>query len=224
MTGTLHWSHHCWARTANFIKNGKYNTFPIKWKSLDVKINGHQKSYGCTHNLSPGTMMFYDQDTQRLVAIEIMKTAETPQMIYDFIVASYPPGTTPNCIIYDFACQLQRFCVLRDPERFKNTLFLIDPLHVHNHSSKSAKTSQKKIKMKIGSCGYLLDSQLYVHEKLISANPGISEQKNSIMARCKQLVHGGSSNQRDSEENRKLLLFTAYIIERMNILNQSNRT
>ena len=41
----------------------------------------------------------------------------------------------PSVIIYDFACQLAPYCMAREPEFFKNTLFVIDEMHANGHSS-----------------------------------------------------------------------------------------
>lgn len=43
--------------------------------------------------------------------------------------------TPPQVVIYDFACQLQPYCMTREPEFFKNTLFAIDEMHAKGHSS-----------------------------------------------------------------------------------------
>jgi Kyakuja-Dileera-Zisupton transposase len=41
----------------------------------------------------------------------------------------------PSVVIYDFACQLAPYCMVREPEFFKNTLFVIDEMHANGHSS-----------------------------------------------------------------------------------------
>ncbi|KZV86252.1 hypothetical protein EXIGLDRAFT_622164, partial [Exidia glandulosa HHB12029] len=44
----------------------------------------------------------------------------------------------PKYVIYDFACALGPYCMLREAEFFKNTRFLIDKFHSSGHSSCSA--------------------------------------------------------------------------------------
>lgn len=39
----------------------------------------------------------------------------------------------PKYIIYDFACALGPYCMLREPEFWQNTRFLIDRFHQHGH-------------------------------------------------------------------------------------------
>ena len=43
--------------------------------------------------------------------------------------------TAPSVVIYDFACQLAPYCMNREPEFFKKTLFAIDEMHSNGHSS-----------------------------------------------------------------------------------------
>ena len=40
----------------------------------------------------------------------------------------------PRYVIYDFACALGPYCMLREPEFFKNTLFAIDHFHSSGHT------------------------------------------------------------------------------------------
>lgn len=40
----------------------------------------------------------------------------------------------PHVCCYDFACALGPYCMLREPEFFKNTLFVIDTFHASGHT------------------------------------------------------------------------------------------
>jgi len=40
----------------------------------------------------------------------------------------------PEIIVYDFACALQPYCVLREPDFFQDTLFTIDAFHAPDHT------------------------------------------------------------------------------------------
>jgi len=44
----------------------------------------------------------------------------------------------PSVIVYDFACALGQYCMLREPEYFKDTLFVIDKFHASGHKTCSA--------------------------------------------------------------------------------------
>ncbi|EJD36135.1 hypothetical protein AURDEDRAFT_74537 [Auricularia subglabra TFB-10046 SS5] len=40
----------------------------------------------------------------------------------------------PKTVIYDFACALAHYCMLREPKFFRNTRFLIDGFHAKGHT------------------------------------------------------------------------------------------
>ncbi|KAK7015569.1 hypothetical protein VNI00_019063 [Paramarasmius palmivorus] len=40
----------------------------------------------------------------------------------------------PKVIVYDFACQLATYCLVREARFFRETLFLIDEFHAHDHT------------------------------------------------------------------------------------------
>lgn len=42
--------------------------------------------------------------------------------------------TAPQVVVYDFACALQPYCMLREPEFFSKTLFVVDAFHAKGHS------------------------------------------------------------------------------------------
>ncbi|EJD40800.1 hypothetical protein AURDEDRAFT_69785 [Auricularia subglabra TFB-10046 SS5] len=43
--------------------------------------------------------------------------------------------TAPRVVIYDFACTLGPYCMLREAEFFKNTVFIIDKFHASGHKA-----------------------------------------------------------------------------------------
>lgn len=69
----------------------------------------------------------------------------------------------PRVIIYDFACALAPYCMAREPHFFRNTLFLIDEMHMHDHTKCSAacffttylseNVDLRRIKSSIAECG-----------------------------------------------------------------------
>lgn len=40
----------------------------------------------------------------------------------------------PDVVVYDFACALQPYCMLREPEFFSHTLFVVDAFHAKGHT------------------------------------------------------------------------------------------
>lgn len=43
-------------------------------------------------------------------------------------------GGAPEVVVYDFACALQPYCMLREPNFFSKTLFVIDAFHAKGHT------------------------------------------------------------------------------------------
>lgn len=57
----------------------------------------------------------------------------------DVFSAIYTRWTkAPDVIVYDFACALQPYCLLREPDFFQNTLFAIDNFHAADHTKCAA--------------------------------------------------------------------------------------
>jgi len=40
----------------------------------------------------------------------------------------------PEVVVYDFACALQLYCMLREPDFFSKTLFVVDAFHAKGHT------------------------------------------------------------------------------------------
>lgn len=69
----------------------------------------------------------------------------------------------PKHVIYDFACALGPYCMLREPQFFANTLFAIDDFHAQGHTKCSTaamlceyaqvNTHLKKINSSAAECG-----------------------------------------------------------------------
>src|SRR5580704_12022256 len=43
----------------------------------------------------------------------------------------------PKMVVYDFACALGPYCMVREPEFFANTLFVIEAFHLKGHTKYS---------------------------------------------------------------------------------------
>ncbi|KAJ2924191.1 hypothetical protein H1R20_g12899, partial [Candolleomyces eurysporus] len=52
--------------------------------------------------------------------------------VFSTMITRWP--VAPKRVIYDFACALGPYCMLREPEFFKNTFFAIDHFHAAGHS------------------------------------------------------------------------------------------
>ncbi|TYJ53182.1 hypothetical protein B9479_006210 [Cryptococcus floricola] len=68
------------------------------------------------------------------VAYHLMPSSEGRDDFFSMLYCHWE--TAPEkVIIYDFACALAHYCMLRAPAFFRDTRFLIDELHAHNHTA-----------------------------------------------------------------------------------------
>ncbi|KII83494.1 hypothetical protein PLICRDRAFT_81876, partial [Plicaturopsis crispa FD-325 SS-3] len=58
--------------------------------------------------------------------------AEGRNDVFSAIYTRFP--VAPEVIIYDFACQLAPYCLVREARYFRHTRFLIDEMHAHDHT------------------------------------------------------------------------------------------
>ncbi|KAL0062720.1 hypothetical protein AAF712_010415 [Marasmius tenuissimus] len=80
----------------------------------------------------------------------------------------------PDRVVYDFACALASYCMVREPEFFKNTQFLIDQFHEAGHS-------------KCGSACFL-SSYMGVDGDLGAVNSSAAQCRNSGLGRIRKSV------------------------------------
>ncbi|KAK0519539.1 hypothetical protein OC835_005589 [Tilletia horrida] len=62
-----------------------------------------------------------------------MPSAEGRDDVFSAIFTRWP--RPPSVVVYDFGCQLASYATAREPDFFANTLFVVDELHQHGHSS-----------------------------------------------------------------------------------------
>ena len=63
----------------------------------------------------------------------LMEQAESPRHVFETLLLHLPKA--PDNIVYDFACQLQTYCLNREPRFFRKSRFLVDRFHEKNHSA-----------------------------------------------------------------------------------------
>ena len=97
-----------------------------------------------------------------------MDTCESPKHPFDIFRLHFE--TAPSVIIYDNACKLHQYCLNREPQFFKHTLFAVNRFHWKGHVGCSS--------------GYCLDT--YRHSvDLRSINSQVNEQANAGLQRIR---------------------------------------
>jgi Kyakuja-Dileera-Zisupton transposase len=80
----------------------------------------------------------------------------------------------PEVVIYDFACQLAPYCLVREPEYFRDTLFVIDEMHANGHSNCSQ------------AC--FLSNYMHTTSDLLHINSNAAECSNSGLSRIRKTI------------------------------------
>ena len=73
------------------------------------------------------------------VGFHVIPTSEGRNDVFSAIYAHWP--TAPKVVVYDFACQLAPYCLLREPRFFRDTRFLVDQFHASGHTKCSRASS-----------------------------------------------------------------------------------
>lgn len=92
--------------------------------------------------------------------------------VFSALVSRWPQA--PKRIIYDFACALGPYCMLREPEFFKNTYFAIDLFHAPGHTKCSEAA--------------MLAQYANTDPRLVSLNSSAGECGNSCLRRIRKSV------------------------------------
>jgi len=80
----------------------------------------------------------------------------------------------PEIVIYDFACNLQPYCMTREPEFFAETIFLIDLFHSSGHK-------------KCGKASFL-SNYVNTNPNLLTLNSSAAECGNSGLRKIRKSV------------------------------------
>ncbi|OXB38426.1 hypothetical protein J007_01805 [Cryptococcus neoformans] len=67
------------------------------------------------------------------LAYQVMPTSEGRDDFFSLLKCFFL--VPPKVIVYDFACSLATYCMLRDPVYFAHIRFLVDELHAHGHTT-----------------------------------------------------------------------------------------
>jgi len=104
--------------------------------SVDIAESGACKKYYSTYKKKPtltgGLMAIWCQHLICLGFHKIPK-AEGRDDVFSGLYVYFEKA--PEVVVYDFACQLGDYSMAREPEFFKDTLFVIDEMYAKGHSA-----------------------------------------------------------------------------------------
>jgi hypothetical protein len=127
-------------KTGSYYGRNPYRLRPF-YEGKDVDKIGSVKDEGACRklystysksNLTGGLMAFW---CPHLVCLgfHAIPACEGRDDVFSAMLCYW--DVAPEVIIYDFACQLAPYCLAREPEFFRDTLFVIDEMHANGHSS-----------------------------------------------------------------------------------------
>ena len=120
------------------VKLADYPNFPIIRGLANYDANKHNEVNGCrksaksTSSLNPGMFLTFCPHGICL-GFQVMINKESPRVPFEMLMTRFKE--MPTEVIYDNACHLHVYALKREPNRFKNTRFMIDRLHAKNHVS-----------------------------------------------------------------------------------------
>ncbi|KAJ7576048.1 hypothetical protein C8J56DRAFT_1062435 [Mycena floridula] len=108
-----------------------------KQKKSEVCGDKCSKFYGsyCGRTLSGGLMIMWCKHSI-CYGFHCIQEAEGCDDVFSAIVTHWPKA--PHHIIYDFACALGPYCMLREPDFFADTQFMVDAFHAQGHTKCSS--------------------------------------------------------------------------------------
>ena len=158
--------------TGSFYGCPKIRVRPIY--SRDHSIHDKQttschKNFDKSQKMSGGCMFLWCKH-RICLGFHIIPTAEGRNDVFSAILTHWPKA--PEVIVYDYACQLQEYCLAREPTYFRNTVFLVDRLHVKNHT-------------KCSECFDMGEYHQSGSNKYFNFNDSAAESGNSLLARIR---------------------------------------
>ncbi len=159
--------------------------------SADNSETGSCKKYYSTYkkkqSLTGGLMAFWCQHLVCLGFHKIPK-AEGRNDVFSGLYVYFDKA--PDVVVYDFACQLSDYAMSREPEFFKDTLFVVDEMHANGHSA----CSQASFSSNYMQCS----------PRLQEVNTSAAECSNSGLSRIRKSISYMS-------QNHAILLIYVYI-------------
>lgn len=108
--------------------------------SGELSCNKSQRS---TKKLIPGMMLVWCTCCRRCVCFAIMRDAESPRTLFELLFTHWEEP--PECLQFDNGCNVQTYCLKREPEHFSRMRVLIDEAHYRGHTNCSKNYSTGKL-------------------------------------------------------------------------------
>ena len=109
-------------------------TYDYDSESKTLKHVGECNKYYHEFNaMSNGICTFKCLEHEEMIGYHVMREPEGLNDYFSLLITIYKDNDAPKLVLCDNACQLNRYCMHREPQKFKNTLFLNDEIHSKGH-------------------------------------------------------------------------------------------
>lgn len=108
-----------------------------KLEKTDSECGKYYNTYKKAH-LTGGIMVLWCPHSVCL-GFHVIPTAEGRNDVFSALYTHWP--TAPKIIIYDYACQLAPYSLIREPTYFRDTRFVVDEFHATGHTKCSRASS-----------------------------------------------------------------------------------
>ena len=99
----------------------------------NIKVGDCNKYFHKFSTMSNGIVIFKCLEHEEIMGFHVMSTPEGLNDYFSALIMMYEDDKAPKLVLGDIACQLERYCMNREPSKFKNTLFLNDEMHSQGH-------------------------------------------------------------------------------------------
>ncbi|KAJ7595956.1 hypothetical protein C8J56DRAFT_1043056 [Mycena floridula] len=124
----------------------------------EATLTGGLMVFWCTHSICYG--------------FHCIPEAEGRDDVFSALITRWPKA--PRQVIYDYACALGPYCMLREPDFFADTQFLVDGFHSQGHTKCSTAS--------------MIKTYSKVDPRLAMVNSSAAECGNGILGRVRKLL------------------------------------
>jgi len=151
-----------------------YEGRDVEPKSSNITEDGTCRKFYATYgkkNLTGGLMALWCPHLVCLGFHQIPR-AEGRNDVFSALLKYWEKA--PEVVVYDFACQLGPYCMAREPDFFKDTLFVVDEMHANGHNNCSQAA--------------WISNYMQVRPGLMPVNSSAAESSNAGLSRIRKSV------------------------------------
>ena len=99
----------------------------------NLQVANCNKYFHKFKSMSNGIVTCKCLEHEEMMGYHVMSKPEGLNDYFSLFIMIYKGDTAPKLVLCDIACQLEKYCMNREPKKFKNALFLNDEVHSKGH-------------------------------------------------------------------------------------------